>query len=351
MRLTIERSALARLLASTTKVVEARHVIPILATVRLVATADRLTVTATDLDIEIQSSATCVAKPGAVCVDAKLLTAIVAKAGGEEVVIETKDDNITVKCGRFNSKLQTLPAADFPSLDAGKFTTEFEEDLAALFAPVQFAVSVSDANMVLCGIYMHVVDGRLTAAATDRHRLARFVGGAQEEFEGIIVPSKAVGLLPKGLASVSLSATKLRLTTADTVFTTRLIDGTYLPYQRVIPTGNDKVATLDRQAFHGAADRVAVVSSERGGGIKLSLRSGSVGFSVNSNLANADDEVPAEYEGEDLDIGVNGKYLADILHTMPNGPIEMKLADAGSPILFTSAAAPDLILVAMPMRV
>lgn len=350
MTLVIQRADLARLLGATVKVVEARHTIEILSTVRLIAADDLLTVTATDLDIEVASSAPC---SGAisVCVDANLLAGIVAKAAGADVSLSLAEATLTVKSGRSVFKLQTLPVEDFPSFTTVDFTAEFEADLAALFAPLQFAISTEETRFYLNGIYMHVKDGSLTAVATDGHRLARNMGMASDEFEGIIVPRKACGLVPKGSVAVSLSTTKIRFVADDTTITSKLIDGTFPDYERILPRNNEKLVTFSSPEMRQAVERVSIVSSERGRAVKLNIDVGTVTLAVNNpDQGSASEEIAVTYAGEPVEIGFNSAYMAELIAQFPAGDITMALHDGGSPTLFTSEKAPGLLAVLMPVR-
>lgn len=347
----LERNPLARLLGAVTKVVEARNTIPILSTVRLVAEDGTLTATATDLDIEISSK--CPAEGDfAACIDAKLLTGIVAKLSGDEVTIDATDNGAVLKCGRSRFTLQTLPITDYPSFSADGFATTINVDLAAFFSPVQFAISTEETRYYLNGIYLHVDGGTLTAVATDGHRLARNTGPDSDDFEGVIVPRKAVGLLPKGELGAAIGKTKIRFTQGDTVITSKLIDGTFPDYKRILPTGNDKIVTFDADAMSKSASRVSLVSSERGRAVKLAIAADTVTLTVNNpEKGSAAEDVVAAYSAEPIEIGFNAAYLTELLGIFPAGDVSLALADSGSPALFTAKGAPGLLCVLMPMRV
>jgi DNA polymerase-3 subunit beta len=356
MRLTIQRQDLARVLTNVGRVIESRNTIPILGNVLLTATEGRLQVTGTDLDIVATDSAVAtVEQPGAVCVDAKLLADISKKAGGE-VSLEEVNGQITVKSGRSVFKLGTLPAADFPSLDGGKFDATFDIDLAALFAPVAFAMSTEETRYYLNGVFLHLQedgDQFIRAVSTDGHRLSRHQVAypGESAFAGVIVPRKAVGIVPKGIVTVSVSESKIRISAGDFVLTSKLIDGTFPDYERVIPKANDKLVTVDRDAFMKAADRVSTISTERGRAVKLTISPGGIAFTVSNAESAATDEIEAEYSGEPIDIGFNASYVRELFGLLPSGPIVMALADSGSPGLVTSAGFEGLTLVIMPMRV
>jgi DNA polymerase-3 subunit beta len=354
MKLTIQRADLARVITNVGRVVEARNTIPILSNVLLNAKDDTLTVSGTDLDILATASAPAkIAKPGSLTVSAKLLGDIVKKAGSDDISIEKKGDSLIFASGRSKFTLATLPASDFPDIaGAGEFTTEFDIDLAAFFAPVSFAISSEEVRYYLNGVFFIGTEESTIAVATDGRRLAKNVGDAGPIFAGVIVPRKTVSLLPKGTVTVAVSESKIRITAGDFVMTSKLVDGTFPDYERVIPKSNDKFISVNRDEFMKASDRVSTVSSERGRAVKLSIAPGSVTFTVsNPDSGSATDEIEAEYSGEPISIGFNAAYLRDMFGAMPSGQVTIALADSGSPGLFTSAGFAGLTLVGMPMRV
>ena len=358
MRLSIGRSDLARVLTNVSRVVEARNTIPILSNVMLVATSDgnsgTLTVTGTDLDIvATETVAADVEQPGSLCVNAKMLADIAKKTGGD-VTLSLEAGNLIVKSGRSRFSLQTLPTADFPDLKGGNYTASFDIDLAALFAPVSFAISTEETRYYLNGIFLHLQDDNIGAVATDGHRLSRhqLAYPGAEQFNGIIIPRKTVGLIPKGSVNLSVSDTKIRIVAGDLTITSKLIDGTFPDYQRVIPTQNDKKIVFGSDDMRQAASRVSVVSSERGKAVKLSFADGAVKLAVNNpDSGSASDEISVSYDGDPIDIGFNANYLAELVGIFPSGDIHLALADSGAPAVFTSEKAANLLAVLMPMRV
>jgi DNA polymerase-3 subunit beta len=347
----METKALARLVTSVGKVVEARNAVPILSALLLVATADQLTVRGTDLDVEATASGPATCEPGRICVSAKLLGDIVRKVSGTEITLELIDDQLVVKSGRSRFSLATLPASDFPDITAGKYAATFTIDLAALFAPVAFAMSNETTRFYLNGVYLSGNGTVITAVATDGHRLARHVQQSDAVFAGIIVPRKTAGLLSKGQITVSVSGTIIMLAAPELTLISKLVDGTYPDFERVIPKDNDKIATVDRQDFSKAADRVTTVSSERGRAVKLSVAPGSIALSAHSDVGSAEDEVAAEYSDEPMSIGFNSAYLKEALAVLPDGPVKIALVDSGMPAHITSDAANGLDLTLMPMRI
>lgn len=349
MKLLIGRAELARVLTNVGRVVESRNTIPILSHFMLTAAGGGLAVTGTDLDIVVTASGKAdIEQDGAVCVDAKLLSDIAKKAGDSDISLSLADDKLIVKSGRSRFSLATLPSQDFPNFGTSAFTAEFDIDLAALFAPVTFAISTEETRYYLNGIFLK--GGQSEAVATDGHRLARNRGPELPDFAGIIVPRKTVGLLPKGTARVSVSDTKIRVVAGDFVLTSKLIDGTFPDYNRVIPKENGKIIVVDRDAMMKAADRVVTISNERGKAVKLSIAPGAIAMSARSDVGDAQDEVAADYSGEPIDIGFNSLYVRDIFAVLPAGSVTIKLADSGSPAVIVGGLDGwDGVL--MPVRV
>lgn len=348
MTLSINRADLSKALSSVTKVVEGRNTIPILGNVLLQAEGGKLTVTGTDLDISVATSVPADGELGTT-VDAKRLSDIARRLSGETVTMEVKDGNLVVKSGRSRFTLPTMPVADFPSLDAGPPDAEFNLDLAGLVAPVKFAMSNEATRYYLCGVYLHEAEGKLRAVATDGHRLAHStVAGAVLPF-GVIVPAKTVGLIPAGAIDVSLSKHKIRMATADTIIVSKLIDGTFPDYQRVIPANNDRALTVDRDDLAKAIGRVASVATERGKAARLTLTAAGLAIDMRSDDGTAHEEVTAEYDGPDMEIGFNSQYLGDVLGALTGDTVTVKLSEAGSPGIFTGAG--DVLALCMPMRV
>jgi DNA polymerase III subunit beta len=371
MRVRIERANLLKALNHVHRVVERRNTIPILANVLLRAEGSALSLKATDLDLEIVDKApAAVEQPGAATVPAHMLYDIVRKLpDGAEIALDTESgQSMALKAGRARFALQMLPDSDFPDLNAGDLPVSFTlsaEVLKRLIDRTQFAISTEETRYYLNGIYFHVMgegaNARLRAVATDGHRLAKAEVQAPSGsvgMPGVIVPRKTVGEIQKLLedpaadVSVSLSDSKIRLAMGDLVLTSKLIDGTFPDYERVIPKGNDKVLKLDKSEFKNAVDRVSTISSDRGRAVKLSLADDKMVLAVNNpDSGSATDELPVGYESEPLDIGFNSKYLLDIADQLTSEEAVFRLADPGSPTLIQDAADNDAIYVLMPMRV
>ncbi|MCR9122254.1 MAG: DNA polymerase III subunit beta [Phyllobacteriaceae bacterium] len=372
MRVTLERANLLKSLNHVHRVVERRNTIPILSNVLLKADGGSLAMTATDLDLEINEAVPAhVEQAGATTVPAHLLYDIVRKLpDGSEVMLSTDADGATmsVVTGRSQFKLQCLPESDFPQLAAGEFGHSFRLDsevLRRLIEATQFAISTEETRYYLNGIFLHTAEADsdivLRAVATDGHRLARAETKAPdgaESIPGVIVPRKTVGELQKLVddpdvsVQVELSDSKVRLTIGSVVLTSKLIDGTFPDYQRVIPVGNDKDMVIDRKVFTEAVDRVSTVSSERGRAVKLALSDGQLTLAVNNpDSGSATEELPAGYEAEAIEIGFNARYLLDIASQLGSNEVKFSFADAGSPTLIEDPEDKNALYVLMPMRV
>jgi DNA polymerase-3 subunit beta len=371
MKVTLERSELVKALAHVHRVVERRNTIPILANVLIRGGKGGLELKATDLDLEITESVPAEVKAqGATTVPAHMLYDIVRKLPeGAQVQLETAGDRATllVRAGRSRFTLQTLPDSDFPDLAAGELPHRFvltAKNLRRLLDKTQFAISTEETRYYLNGIYLHAIDdkgAKLRAVATDGHRLAQVEIPAPKGaagMPGVIVPRKTVNEVQRLLedageeVAAEVSPTKIRFTLGKTVLTSKLIDGTFPDYARVIPLGNDKTLVVDKGEFAAAVDRVSTVSSERGRAVKLSLSDGKLMLSVtNPDSGSATEELEVEYGAEALDIGFNSRYLLDIAAQIEGEKAEMKLADPGSPTLLRDKETAGALYVLMPMRV
>jgi DNA polymerase-3 subunit beta len=373
MRVILERSNLLKSLNHVHRVVERRNTIPILSNVLLSAEGvATLEMKATDLDLEVtEATPAKVERGGATTVPAHLLYDIVRKlADGAEVMLKTDEDGnaMTVTSGRSSFRLQCLPQSDFPELSAGSFSHIFRLDsvaLKGLIEKTQFAISTEETRYYLNGIYLHTHDAdgklKLRSVATDGHRLARAeidAPAGSEGMPGIIIPRKTVSELQKLVddpdiaVTTELSDTKIRFTIGSVVLTSKLIDGTFPDYQRVIPTGNDKKLIIDRQSFAAAVDRVSTISSERGRAVKLSIGEGQVTLAVNNpDSGSATEELAADYSSDAIEIGFNAKYLLDVAAQLTGTEAKFMLADAGSPTLIHDMADETTLYVLMPMRV
>ncbi|MEM1288023.1 MAG: DNA polymerase III subunit beta [Pseudomonadota bacterium] len=371
MKFSLDRTPFLRALSRVHRVVERRNTIPILANVLLEANDGSLRLKATDLDLEASETLPAmVTQAGATTVPAHMLYDIVRKLPeGSQVDIDVKGESaLLVQAGRARFELSSLPKSDFPDLEAGSFSSVFRisaTDMRRLIERTQFAISTEETRYYLNGIYLHAAEAdgaiKLRAVATDGHRLAKSETGAPDGAEGIpgvIVPRKTVGELLKllegqdGEASIELSETKIRITIDTVVLTSKLIDGTFPDYERVIPQANEKVLDVDRPAFSAAVDRVSTVASERGRAVKLTIGDGRLVLAViNPDSGSAVEELVVDYQGDPLEIGFNARYLLDIASQLETDNARFLLADAGAPTLVRDADGSDTLYVLMPMRV
>jgi len=370
MKATIERATLLKSLSHVQSVVERRNTIPILSNVLIEASAEgSLKLMATDLDLQIVDRVEAqVETAGATTVPAHTLFDIVRKLPeGSQVSLSAAEGKMLVVAGRARFNLATLPRDDFPVIAEGELPTKFElpaETLKQIIDKTRFAISTEETRYYLNGIFFHVSDEAqpvLKAAATDGHRLARVTVTRPDGAQGmpdVIVPRKCVGELRKlldevdGTVGVSLSASKIRFDLGTAVLTSKLIDGTFPDYSRVIPTGNDKLLKLDPQSFMEGVDRVATIASEKTRAVKMSLEKDKVTLSVTSpENGTAAEEVSGEYNSEGFDIGFNARYLLDILGQIEGDTVEVHLADAAAPTLIRENDKAPALYVLMPMRV
>jgi DNA polymerase-3 subunit beta len=371
MKLTIERAALLKALGHVQSVVERRNTIPILSNVLLSADEGTLSFSATDLDMEIiDETAAEVSAGGQITASAQYLYDIVRKLpDGADVELKfTGDDpRLTVRAGRGVYHLPVLPAGDFPvmSRDGGSAITVEAADLARLIDKTRFAISTEETRYYLNGLYLHTVtDGgtpRLRAVATDGHRLALAEMDAPEGAAGapgVIIPRKTVGEVRRllddasGPVQLSVSAQKVRLEFGQASLTSKVIDGSFPDYVRVIPKNNEKTALIDNALFAAAVDRVATISAEKSRSVKLAMEPGRVVLTVrNMEAGQAVEEVEIDYDGEPFEIGFNARYLLDVAGQIKGENAEFKFNDPSSPTLVLDPADPGAQYVLMPLRV
>jgi DNA polymerase III subunit beta len=370
MKAVIERATLLKSLGHVQSVVERRNTIPILSNVLIEALADNtLKLMATDLDLQIVEIVQAqVETPGAITVPAHTLFDIARKlAEGSQVSLSSSDGKVQVNAARSRFSLQTLPRDDFPVIAEGDLPTQFELPAATLrqiIDKTRFAISTEETRYYLNGIFLHVADDNgpvLKAAATDGHRLARVTVARPEGADGmpdIIIPRKCVAELRKlldevdGNVEVSLSATKIRFGLGSAVLTSKLIDGTFPDYSRVIPTANDKLLKIDPKALMQGVDRVSTIATEKTRAVKLGMEQDKVTLSVTSpENGTATEEVSGDYASESMEIGFNARYLLEILQQIETDTVEVHLADSGAPTLLRENDKSSALYVLMPMRV
>ena len=372
MKFSIERAALLKAVSQAQSVVERRNTIPILANVLMEANGSDVSFKATDLDIEvIDKTGAQVERAGGTTVNAVLFHEIVRKLPDGALVQIDEDQaagRLSVNAGRSHFQLATLAKEDFPVMASSDYEANFScpaPVLRRLFDKTRFAISTEETRYYLNGVYMHVAEGEdgrvLRCVATDGHRLARVdapLPAGLEAMPGVIVPRKTVGEMRKlledddAVIAVSVSETKIRFATPEITLTSKVIDGTFPDYARVIPVGNTRKLEVDAADFAKAVDRVATVSSERSRAVKLSLDEDRLTLSVNSpDSGNAEEELAVAYGDEKLEIGFNAKYLQEIAAQVDRENAVFLFNNAGDPTLMREGDDTSAIYVVMPMRV
>ncbi len=373
MKLSIDRSALLGSLSHIQNVVERRTTIPILSNVKLTAVTEGiLHLTATDMELSIAAQENCtVEEAGTTTVAAHLLFDIVRKLadGSQLALIQPADVNeMTVTSGRSEFTLPTLPSDQFPAMEAESLDVTFtmpSADLAKIIDKTRFAISLEETRYYLNGIHVHAqlngATSMLRGVATDGHRLARVevpLPDGASDVPPIILPRKTVGEIRKlideqgGDVEVSVSANRIQLMIGTTLLISRLIDGTFPDYERVIPKDNDKKALVEAKAFATAVDRVATISTERARAVKLSLEKGKLSISAASSEAGrAVEEIDIDYDSDAFEIGFNARYILDMMAEVEGSQTELNLSSPASPTIVRDPEDGATLHVLMPMRV
>ncbi|HEX6143529.1 MAG TPA: DNA polymerase III subunit beta [Geminicoccaceae bacterium] len=375
MRLAIERAALLKSLSHVQSVVERRTTIPILSNVKLEAESGAVNLTATDLDLSVVERAEAeTAQPGATTAAAHTLYDVVRKLpDGSRITIERGDSGseLHLRAGRSSFDLPCLPASDFPTMTDEGLDHRFALDartLRRLIDKTRFAISTEETRYYLNGVFLHLhepADGeaRLRAVATDGHRLARVEldppDGAAG-MPGVIVPRKTIGEVRKLIddladedpVQIALSASRIRFEVGPAILRSRLIDGTFPDYERVIPSGNDKQMVAPAKLMSEAVDRVATISTEKSRAIKLALDGSRLRLTaVSPDAGRAEEEIDVSFAGEPLEIGFNARYILDMSMQIDGDDIEILMNDAGSPTIIKDPKDDSTLYVLMPMRV
>jgi DNA polymerase-3 subunit beta len=366
MRVKISQEKLAALLERIYRVVERKQTIPILGHVHLKAENGKLTARGTNLDIEIVVHArTMVEKPGEVTVNAHVLNDIIRKSKSETTIIMDDEGRMMqLKVGRGTFQLPTLPPEQFPArLFVGADVHKFQlsaQALCSLIEPIESCIATETTRTYLTGIYFHVVDGKLRTVATDSVRLGLTEIPAPDgshEMPGIIVPRNTVVQLHRMLLAdlsatitVELTSQKVQFMGGDVTITSKLLEGVYPDYQRIIPKNNNKLVTVAKEDLKDALDRVSTVGIERRGA-KFAFRKKCLELTVQGvELGTATEEIYAGYDGEPLEIGFHGRFFMDLVSQLDES-VEILLADVGSPAIIRELGTTHPFFVIMPMRV
>jgi len=362
-----KRDEILEALSAVSGIIERRHTLPILSNVLLDSADAGLSFLATDIEIQI-TARTAVPVTGearAVTVGArKLLDILRALPDAAEVTLQQQDKRLLVKAGRSRFTLQTLPAEDFPRLakpsgQAARFSLS-QKALRRLLGLVQYAMAQQDIRYYLNGLLTVVEEGELKLVATDGHRLAfasaRLNGDLPRQ--EVIVPRKTVLELTKLLAdiddevSIELSATQAAFTFGAVELVSKLIDGKFPDYTRVIPTQHRNRLQVGREPLRQALLRAAILSNEKFRGVRWVLADGALRIvSSNAEQEEAHEELEVKYAGDALDIGFNVNYLLDVLNNVTGADVECAFGDASSSALISYATEKDFKYVVMPMRI
>ncbi len=366
MHFTIQREALLKPLQLVAGVVERRQTLPVLSNVLLVVEGQQLSLTGTDLEVELVGRVTLEdsAEPGEITVPARKLMDICKSLPSDALIdIRLDEQKLLVKAGRSRFSLSTLPANDFPSVEESPGSQTFtlvQSKLRRLIERTSFAMAQQDVRYYLNGMLLEVQSGVLRAVATDGHRLAMCAMEAAIEQDGkhqVIVPRKGILELARllteqdGEVSIVLGQNHIRATTGEFTFTSKLVDGKFPDYERVLPRGGDKLVVADRLGLKEAFSRTAILSNEKYRGIRLQLESGLLKIQANNpEQEEAEEEVAVDYNGAGLEIGFNVSYLLDVLSVMTTDQVRLILSDANSSALVQEADNDDSAYVVMPMR-
>jgi len=364
MKFSAARESLLKPLQAVIGVVERRQTMPILSNVLLIVKGDRLSVTATDLEVELVAEVeVAVESDGEITVSGrKLLDICRAVADGTEMKVSLGGEKLSVRAGRSKFNLATLPAAEFPVVDdikAGQTITVGQAALGRLIEKTHFSMAQQDVRYYLNGMLLEAEGNHLRAVATDGHRLAlcqAVLDGADLDEQQVIVPRKGVLELQRlmsgeGGLDIELGANHIRIQLDGIRFTSKLIDGRFPEYQRVIPKESSNELKADRGALRSALQRTSILSNEKYRGIRLVIRDSGVMLQAhNPEQEEAEEELAVEYSGEDIEIGFNVNYLLDALGAVEGDDVTLSVQDSNSSCLIREPGNDDCTFVVMPMR-
>ena len=368
MKFSISRDALLKSLNLVAGVVERRQTLPILANVLMVLEGDRLSLTGTDLEVELvgRVQLASAGDSGEVTIPArKLFDICKSLPEGSDIEFSDKENKVTVKSGRSRFILSTLPAREFPNVEDSLGTHQFtlkQGQLKRLIERTSFAMAQQDVRYYLNGMLWELSGKQLRVVATDGHRLAmctlaQKIGVKGEGETQIILPRKGVLELARLLLeedaeiAIVIGSNHIRATTTDFTFTSKLVDGKFPDYQRVLPRSPDKIVLGSRLELRQAFTRTAILSNEKYRGVRLKLTENALDIVANNpEQEEAEETVSVEYSGEGLEVGFNVSYLLDVLGVLSGDRVKLSLADPNSSALLEESDAGDSLYVVMPMR-
>ncbi len=366
MKFTISRDALLRPLNLVAGVVERRQTLPILANVLMVLDGDRLALTGTDLEVELvgRVQLATAGESGELTVPARKLVDICKSLPeGSDIEFTAQDSKVTVKSGRSRFTLATLPAREFPNVEDSMGTHQFtikQGQLKRLIDRTGFAMAQQDVRYYLNGMLWEIKGKQLRVVATDGHRLALCtLPGTIDASDDtqVILPRKGVLELARLLLeddadiAIVMGSNHIRATTDDFTFTSKLVDGKFPDYQRVLPRSPDKIVLGSRLELRQAFTRAAILSNEKYRGVRLKLTKDSLDIVANNpEQEEAEESVPVDYQGDSLEVGFNVSYLLDVLGVLSGERVQLSLSDPNSSALLEESEAGDSLYVVMPMR-
>lgn len=366
MKFSISREALLRPLTLVAGVVERRQTLPVLSNVLIEIEGDQVALTGTDLEVELigRTVASAVEEEGAATVPARKLMDICKSLPEQaEIQLAVEEGRAVLRSGRSRFTLSTLPAAEFPSIEEAEGGQELSVPrgtLKHLIDSTAFAMAQQDVRYYLNGLLLEIQTNLLRAVATDGHRLAmcsRAVDVVVEQSQKLIVPRKGILELSRLLddsdepVSLTLGSTHVRVHTGDFTFTSKLIDGKFPDYERVVPRNGDKVLLAERADLRQMLSRTAILSNEKYRGVRLYLEPGNLKVMANNpEQEEAEENIAVEYSGAAMEIGFNVGYLVDVLSVLNEDRMQMTLANSNSSALMEEPGGGDALYVVMPMR-
>tara|TARA_Y100000590_G_scaffold286055_1_gene321885 strand:+ start:465 stop:1583 length:1119 start_codon:yes stop_codon:yes gene_type:complete len=372
MKINVEKANILKSLTHVQSIVEKKNSIQILSNILIEAKDNSLILSATDMDISITETLNCnVIEGGALTVSAHTLYDIIRKLpDGNEIEFISNDGKMfTIRSGKSRFSLGCLPKEDFPIIEIDKLNTELtidSQDLLKLIEKTRFAISTEETRYFLNGIYLHKKKDDnnnefLSMVATDGHRLAKIDFNSKEnitEIPGVIIPRKTIYELCKllgdfsGNIKINVDANKIIFFVDKSILISKLIDGSFPDYQKVIPSNNDNTLTVNRNLFCTAVDRVSTITTERSPAIKFKLLKDVMNMtSVDSESGQATEDIVTDYSGDEMEIGFNSNYILEMVRNLEDENVVLSFKDSSSPVTATEKSNPNLIYVLMPMRV
>ena len=371
MKISVEKNNIFKSLSHVQNIVEKKNTIPVLSNILIEAKKNTLVLSATDMDISITETLNCnVIEEGSITVSAHTLYDIIRKLpdGNEIEFIANEGKMFSIRSGKSKFSLSCLPKEDFPIIEIANLKSELSiesKKLLNLIEKTRFAISNEETRYFLNGIYFHKrnINNKecLCIVATDGHRLAKIdfdTGENISEIPGVIIPRKTIGELIKlltdfsGTVKINLDANKIIFFVDKSILISKLIDGSFPDYQKVIPINNTNIMLVKRNDFCLAVDRVSTIANERSPAIKFKLLKNIMNMtSVDSDHGLATEDIVTEYSGNEMEVGFNSKYILEMINNLDDDKITLSFNDASSPVIATEQSNPDLIYVLMPMRV